>query len=164
MPRTRIVIDMAPAPFQVFVLPYRPSGARLEYAVFRRADLGVWQGIAGGGENDETRDEAGSREAFEEAGISSSSSVQRLACVSAIAVEHFSDRQSWDPCLQTIPEYGYAVDADGQSLHLSIAHTDVRWVDLEEGLALLEWESNRTALRELDERLTGRSSDRTSGS
>jgi dATP pyrophosphohydrolase len=149
---------MARAPFQVLVLPYRRSGARFEYAVFRRADIGVWQGIAGGGENDETPDEAASREAFEEAGISSSSSVERLASVTAIAVEHFSDRRTWDPSLQTIPEYGYAVDADGQSLHLSAEHTEVRWVDLEEGLAVLEWESNRTALRELHERLIGRPS------
>jgi dATP pyrophosphohydrolase len=155
---------MARAPFQVLVLPYRRSGARLEYAVFRRADLGVWQGLAGGGEDGETPDEAASREAFEEAGISSSSPVQRLTSVSAIAVEHFSDRQSWDPSLATIPEYSYAVDADGQPLQLSVAHTDVRWVDFEEGLTILEWESNRTALRELHERLTGWPSDRTSGS
>jgi dATP pyrophosphohydrolase len=155
---------MSRAPFQVLVLPYRRSGARIEYAVFRRADLGVWQGIAGGGENDETPDEAARREAFEEAGISSSSTVQRLASMSAIAVEHFSDRESWDPSLETIPEYSYAVDADRQPLHLSVAHTDVHWVDLEEGLAMLEWESNRTALRELHERLTGGPSDRTSGS
>ena len=155
---------MSRAPFQVLVLPYRRSGARIEYAMFRRADLGVWQGIAGGGENDETPDEAASREAFEEAGISSSSPLQRLDSVSAIAVEHFSDRQSWDPSLATIPEYSYAVNAAEQPLQLSVAHTDVRWVDLEEGLAMLEWESNRTALRELDEHLTGAASDRTRGS
>jgi dATP pyrophosphohydrolase len=155
---------MSRAPFQVLVLPYRRSGERLEYAVFRRADLGVWQGIAGGGEDDETPDEAARREVFEEAGISSSSTVQRLASMSAIAVEHFSDRQSWDPSLETIPEYSYAVDAGRQPLDLSVAHTDVRWVDLEEGLVMLEWESNRAALRELHERLTGRASDRTSGS
>jgi dATP pyrophosphohydrolase len=152
---------MARAPFQVLVLPYRRSGARIEYAVLRRADLGVWQGIAGGGEDDETPDEAARREAFEEAGISASSTVQRLVSVSAIAVEHFSGRQSWDPSLATIPEYSYAVDADGQSLHLSVAHTEFRWVDFEEGLAMFEWESNGTALRELHERLTGRPSDRT---
>ena len=57
------------APFQVLVLPYRfrPSTG-LEYAVFRRADLGFWQAISGGGEGAETPLEAAKREALEDVG------------------------------------------------------------------------------------------------
>ena len=41
---------MPRAPFQVLVLPYRrgDDGA-YEFALFRRADASLWQGIAGGG-------------------------------------------------------------------------------------------------------------------
>jgi dATP pyrophosphohydrolase len=58
---------MARAPFQVLVLPYRrrPDGA-LEYALFQRADSGVWQAIAGGGENLETPEAAAARERLRE--------------------------------------------------------------------------------------------------
>ena len=61
---------MARAPFEVLVYPYRglPDG-RFVYALFRRADAGFWQGIAGGGEDGETPLEAVRREAYEEAGI-----------------------------------------------------------------------------------------------
>lgn len=150
---------MARAPFQVLVLPYRRLGAELEYALFRRADLGVWQGIAGGGENQETPAEAARREAFEEAAIPPSSAFERLASTAAISVEHFVDRRCWDPSLKTIPEYSFGVDVDHQLLCLSGAHTAVRWAGFSEGLALLEWESNRAALRELDALLTSCSSE-----
>ncbi len=147
---------MTRAPFQVLVLPYRRSGAAAEYAVFRRADLGVWQGIAGGGENQETPAEAARREAIEEAAISPSSVFEWLESTAAISVEHFVGRRSWDPALEAIPEYSFGVDVSDQRLRLSAAHTAVRWVDLNAALALLEWESNRAALRELDARLAGR--------
>lgn len=147
---------MARAPFQVLVLPYRWRGPVIEYAVFRRADLGVWQGIAGGGEGREMPDDAARREAFEEAGIAQSSAFQPLASTTAISVTHFADRHGWDPALETIPEYSFGVDVDEQRLRMSTAHTEIRWVDLRGGLALLEWESNQTALRELDALLTRR--------
>lgn len=40
---------MARVPFQVLVYLYRRT-AEAEFALFRRADGGWWQGIAGGGE------------------------------------------------------------------------------------------------------------------
>ena len=46
---------MPRAPFQVHGFPFRNSaGGGFEYAVFRRADEGYWQAIAGGGEDDES--------------------------------------------------------------------------------------------------------------
>ena len=61
---------MARAPFQVLVFPYRYTPEEeIEYAVFFRISPrygGVWQAIAGGGEDDETPLEAAKREAFEE--------------------------------------------------------------------------------------------------
>src|SRR5882672_8901989 len=75
--------DMGRAPFQVLVFPFRRVQAgRLEYAIFRRADIDAWQGIAGGGEDDETLIEAAIREAREEAGIKAGAVLQ-LAVVGA---------------------------------------------------------------------------------
>jgi 8-oxo-dGTP pyrophosphatase MutT (NUDIX family) len=50
---------MARAPFQILVYPYRKvNGNECEYALLQRSDTGWWQGIAGGGEGDETPLEA----------------------------------------------------------------------------------------------------------
>ena len=58
---------MARAPFQVLVYPYRKTREDgLEYALLKRSDAGYWQGIAGGGEDNETLLEAARREAYEE--------------------------------------------------------------------------------------------------
>src|SRR5262249_22275578 len=58
------------APFQVLVFPYRRRpDAELEVALFRRVDGGYWQGIAGGGHEGETPEDAARRETREEAGI-----------------------------------------------------------------------------------------------
>jgi dihydroneopterin triphosphate diphosphatase len=61
---------MTRAPFQVLIYPYRRiQEDRFEYAIFKRADEGFWQGISGGGEDGESPLEAARREAFEEAGL-----------------------------------------------------------------------------------------------
>src|SRR4051794_8996077 len=98
------------APFQVLVFPYRFTGnENIEYAVFRRSDLGVWQGIAGGGEISETPEATSQREAHEEAGIAIDSPFLRLNAIGQIGVEHFTDRTGWSPDLLTIPEYSFGV-------------------------------------------------------
>ena len=56
-------------PVQVLVLPYRHCKNKIQFALFKRADLNVWQGIAGGVEEGESVFEACKREANEEAGI-----------------------------------------------------------------------------------------------
>ena len=58
---------MARAPFQVLVLPFRRTGGGgVEFAVLRRRDLGLWQGVAGGGEDGEAPGQAAVREASED--------------------------------------------------------------------------------------------------
>jgi hypothetical protein len=83
----------------------------------------------------------------------------RLASVGAIPVERFSDRATWDPALQTIPEYSFGVDIADQSIRLSPEHSLVRWLEFRAAYSLLEWESNRGALRELDVEIRHRSSE-----
>lgn len=146
---------MARAPFQVLVFPFRmaPDGAP-EYAVFRRADLDVWQGIAGGGEDAESPDEAAAREAREEAGLTCERPLLQLNSVDQIAVEHFRDRDMWDPATRAIPEYSFGAPAGAAPISLSAEHTALEWLRFENALARLSWAGNRSALRELHERLT----------
>jgi len=149
---------MARAPFQILGLPYRRQGVRFEYAVFRRADNGVWQGIAGGGEADETPHDAGVRGVHEEAGITTTALLP-LNAVGAVGVEHFRERHSWDPALRQIPEFAFGVAVDGSAISLSAEHLEVAWLTFEEALGRLMWESNRVALRELHGRLSATSED-----
>ena len=146
-------------PFQVLIFPYRLTPSEdLLYAVFRRGDLGAWQGLAGGGEGDETPEGAARREALEEAGISRDLPFLRLKTVGTVSVEHFSDRVSWDPKLKKIPEYGFAVAVTSDRLVLSDEHSEYAWLDFDAALRRLEWDSNRALLRELHHRLTGAAS------
>jgi dihydroneopterin triphosphate diphosphatase len=141
-------------PFQVLIFPYRltPNG-NVRYAVFRRSDLGAWQGLAGGGEGDETPEAAARREALEEAGIFQD--LLRLNTVGRVSVDHFPDRVSWDPELNEIPEYGFAVEVTSDRLALSDEHSQYAWLDFDAALHRLEWDTNRALLRELHHRLTG---------
>lgn len=145
---------MARAPFQVLVFPFRRDEAdRLEYAIFRRTDNGAWQSIAGGGESDETAMEAAIREAREEAGITDAVLLD-LGAVGTVAVEHFRDRHLWDSTLREIPEYAFGVAVETPTLSLSAEHSEFVWVPVEGALTQLEWDSNRSALRELHLRLS----------
>ena len=147
---------MARAPFQVLVLPYRRQSVRVEYAIFRRADNGVWQGITGGGEDHETPHDAAVREMQEEAGITTTGLLE-LDAVGMVGVEHFRERHAWDPALRQIPEYAFGVAVDGSAISLSLEHLEVAWLTFEEALVCLVWESNRSALRELHGRLSATS-------
>jgi dATP pyrophosphohydrolase len=49
---------MPRAPFNVLVLPYRLRGDVFEFAVFHRSTVEMWQFVAGGGEDDESPDQA----------------------------------------------------------------------------------------------------------
>jgi dihydroneopterin triphosphate diphosphatase len=48
--------------------------------------------------------------------------------------------------------FGVYLD-DDQDITLASEHTEYRWVPYEEASRLLRWDSNRTALWELNERL-----------
>ncbi len=145
---------MSRAPFNVLVLPFRRREAeRAEYAIFRRADQGYWQVIAGGGEDEEPPLAAAKREAFEEAAIPSSASFFSLRTSSSIPVYHFSAHQGWPRDQYVIPGYYFCVDASGITVTLSNEHTEFRWVSEDEGRELLHWQSDGVALWELNERL-----------
>ena len=143
---------MARATFQVVVFPFRRRGESIEYAVFRRADAGYWQGIAGGGEDDESPLEAAKRETEEEAGIPRTSTFYRLDTVGCLPVYHFAARTEWPNDLYVTPNYAFGVDCADATIVLSYEHTEVAWLPFPEAHSILKWDDNRTALWELDQR------------
>lgn len=148
---------MARAPFQVLVLPWRQSGrGALEFAIFRRSDYACWQGIAGGGEGDESPEDAARREANEEGGIAPDSTFLRLDTISSIRVSEFANTHHWGPDRFVIPEHTFGVDASDQQITLSNEHLAMKWLPYDAAHALLTWHGNRTALWELYRRLLGR--------
>lgn len=146
---------MARAPFNVLVYAYRPiPGGRFEYALFKRSDAGFWQGIAGGGEGDETPLEAARRETREETGISPSSPFLQLDTVAPVPVTEFRDSHLWGDALYVIPQYFFGLLV-GKEPVLSREHSEYRWLGYGEARALLKFDADRTALWELDCRLRG---------
>lgn len=147
---------MRRAPFNVLILPWRWTiDGSAEFALFRRADDGVWQWVAGGGQDDETPLEAARREAFEEAGISPTSPFMALDAVASIPAHIFADGGLWGDDVYVITEYSFGVDVSGQELIFAEEHTDMRWLAYNEARALVRYDSNRIALWELNRRIHG---------
>ena len=147
---------MARAPFQVLVLPFRKLEDRsFEFAVFCRSDERYWQGIAGGGEDDETPFDAARRESFEEAGIAREAPLLPLETTASIQVRWFRDSHLWGDDLFVIPEHAFGIDCGEHELVLSQEHAAVRWLPFAAAYDILRFDSNRTALWELHQRLRG---------
>jgi dATP pyrophosphohydrolase len=145
---------MPRAPLQVMVLPFRIVGEGVfEYAVLRRNDNGHWQGVAGGGEDDESPAQAARRETQEEIGLDHACPLFALESKAIVPVHCFADRKIWPEDLTHVPEYAFAVDATGAEITLSEEHSVYRWLCYEEAAAMLTYDSNRAALKELHERL-----------
>lgn len=142
------------APFQVLVLPYRITGSNIEYAILKRVDLHYWQGIAGGGEDEETPLEAARREVFEEAGLTETCKMMTLDSITSLPVEHVTGDFLWGEDVYVIKEYSFGVEFSDQELKLSREHSAFKWVSYEEAMKELKWDSNLTALWELHKRLT----------
>ena len=122
---------------------------------FRRSDMDVWQFIAGGGEDeDETVIISAKREAYEEANIDKDCKYVSLDTQSTIPTYCFKEaRQIWGENSLFIPEYSFAVMLDSISLILSHEHTEYEWVDYETAMKRLRYDSNKTALWELDNKI-----------
>jgi dATP pyrophosphohydrolase len=147
---------MTRAPFQVLVYPYRRKlDGQLEFALLKRADAGYWQGIAGGGEDTETPLEAARRETFEESGIPASSEFMPLDTIDSVPVTEFRDSTLWGEDVYVIPQYCFGVHAQDVEIVLSREHTEAGWFSYAEALALIQYDGNRTALWELNQRLKG---------
>ena len=144
-------------PFNILVFPYRVSNTkgRIEYAIFKRSDLNFWQGIAGGGEENETPLQAAKRETLEESGIHKESDFIRLDFITSIPIHEFlyKDKLLWTNNPYVIPEYSFGVDAGDCRIKISEEHTKYKWLQYSKAIKHLKWDTNKTALWELNCRL-----------
>lgn len=140
-------------PYQILSIPYRIVDDTPLFCIFRRADSKYWQFIAGGGENGETPIEAAIRETIEEIGVEPIN-IKQLTCISYVPAEVIAEsrRQHWDKNTFVIPEYSFAFECDSEPM-LSNEHTEYKWLTYDEARKILKWDSNRTALYELNCRL-----------
>lgn len=141
------------APFQVLVIPFRRTPAGTEYAVLKRADLGWWQFVSGGGEDDETPLGAAERETEEELGIRARDRLLRLDSMATVPGNAFAASAAWGADVYVIPEYCFAIDVGREQTSISPEHTELRWAGYDEARELLRWDGNRNALWEVRERL-----------
>ncbi len=151
----RTVIDMSRADFQCLILPFITENNSTKFAIFKRADMKIWQFISGGGEDSESPSETAKRESFEEAGISQNTAFYKLDTVSSIPAEIFSEkyRKNWGKHCFVVREYAFACRLTDDTLQISDEHTDYQWVSYDEAMAMLKYDSNKTALTELRARI-----------
>ena len=144
------------APFQILAIPYRKSGEVLSYCVFHRANIDQWQFIAGGGEDGETPEEAARREILEESGVAADQllPLRSMCCIPTdIYPEEYL--RNWPADTYVVPEYAFGF-ACSDAVLLSHEHSECVWLPYEEAKGRLKWDSNRTALYELDCRLNNK--------
>ena len=143
------------APFQILAIPFRKTHGAFLYCVLHRADCDQWQFVAGGGEDAETPEQAAVREIREECGAAAEKLI-RLRSMCHIPAEVFPHRlrYGWPADLFVVPEYSFGFFCQSEIV-LSREHTGLAWLSYDEARERLCWDSNKTALYELNCRLIG---------
>ena len=146
---------MARAKYQALVIPYYIENNTVKYCIFYRSDMNIWQFIAGGGEEeDESLLVTAKREAYEEAKIDRDRKYIALDTQTCIPTSCFKDaRKIWGIDCLVIPEYTFAVELEKTNLTLSHEHLKYEWVDYKTAIEKLKYDSNKTALWELDSKI-----------
>jgi len=140
------------APCQVLIFPFIREEGKYYYAIFKRKDLNIWQGIAGGGERNETLIETMRREAYEEASIDRKSPYIRLASVTTIPAVNICGLK-WGKEIIMIPEFAFGIEVLSRKIEISNEHIQYLWLNCEDAIDKLKYDSNKSALWELDYRL-----------
>ncbi len=144
------------APLQILAIPYKIVDGSPLYCLLRRSDSEYWQFIAGGGEDDETPLEAARREIFEESGVKADN-IMQLTSMCYVQVDIFRKRHlyNWPKDMYVVPEYVFGFECN-DDIVLSHEHTDCLWLTYDEARSKCKWDSNRTALYELNCILTNK--------
>lgn len=144
-------------PKQVLIIPYRNIDDKIEYCVFKRKDMNAWQWIAGGAEDfDKNILESAKRELWEETGIKDVQ-IQQLELTCKIPVVNIVKDFIWGEDVFYSEEYAFSVNTTNKQIKLSNEHTEYKWVDYSEAKNLLKYDSNKSALWELDIKLKRKS-------
>lgn len=141
-------------PKQVLVVPYRVINKKVEYCIFKRKDMPIWQWISGGVEDfDEDIISAVKREVYEETNISDKLRIMELEGFTKIPVVNIVKEFMWGDKVFYSDEYAFAVNIENKEIKISEEHNKFKWVSYSEAKDLLRYDSNKSALWELDEKI-----------
>ncbi len=147
------------APYQILTILYKRENNRILYSIFYRNSHPIWQFISGGGENNEDPVETVIREINEETSlVVEKRNIEQLDSKTTIPVLNITGEYTWGPNVYVVPEYSYAIEIKGEygNIQLSNEHKEYKWVEYDEALKKLKYDSNKTALWELNEKLNKR--------
>ena len=141
-------------PYQTLTILYRKDNNKILYSIFYRNSHPIWQFISGGGEDNETPIETVIREIKEETSlVVEKTKIKQLDSKTTIPVLNITGKYTWGNDVYVIPEYSFAVEIGNSDIGLSNEHKEYKWVEYDEAMKNLKYDSNRTALWELNERL-----------
>lgn len=142
------------APYQTLTILYKNEENKILFGIFYRNSHPMWQFISGGGEDKETPIETVIREIREETSIIiDKEKIQQLDAKATIPVVNVTGEYTWGQEVFVVPEYAFAVEIKNDDIVLSSELKEYRWVEYDEAMRLLKYDSNKTALWELNERL-----------
>ena len=142
------------APLQVLVILYKKEKDEILYGIGLRSTRNIWQFVAGGAEDKETPIEAAIRELSEETGINiKEEDLIVLDSKTTIPVVNVTGTYTWGEDVFVVPEYAFAVDATNFQIKLSNEHTEFKWLEYNKAMDILTYDSNKSALWELNEKL-----------
>lgn len=140
-------------PKQVLVFLYRKNEKNeYEYCIFYRKKMQIWQAISGGVEDSETLIETVKREVLEETNIEANN-IFKLSSVSSIPVVNVTGKFTWGNDVYVVTEYSFGVFTENSDIKLSSEHKQYEWFKYDDAYEKLEFDSNKTALWELNQRL-----------
>lgn len=143
-------------PKQVLIIPYRIINNQVEYGIFKRKDIPIWQWISGGLE-DSDKDilAAVKRELYEETYISidDDKEIIELEGFTKIPVINIVKDFIWGDNVFYSEEYAFAINLEDKEIKISDEHSEYKWISYEESKELLRYDSNKSALWELNEKI-----------
>lgn len=141
-------------PKQVLVIPFRISDSNVEYCILKRKKMQIWQWVAGGVESSDVDIlSAAKRELMEEVGIEGDINVCLLEGYTKIPVVNVTRGFMWGENVFYSEEFSFAVNIINRKIVLSDEHDECKWVTYEEARQLLKYDSNKSALWELNEKI-----------
>ena len=138
-------------PKQVLIFLYRIN-KEIEYCIFYRKKEKFYQGLSGGVEDNEELIDTVKREVYEETKIKVNN-ILKLDTISSIPGINVNKEFNYKNNIYIVYEYAFGIKINNEKIKLSDEHEKYIWVNFNEAINLLKYDSNKTALFELNERL-----------
>lgn len=146
------------APYQTLTILYKKDNNEILYGVFLRRKEKIWQFVSGGGEDKETSIQTVKREIWEETKLKiKGEDITKLDSRTTIPVVNIAKKFLWGEDVYVVPEYTFAIEIKKDTeIILSDEHEKMEWLNYDNAMQKLKYDSNKTALWELNERLKRR--------